>query len=221
MSESREKRSLHDLSNEELAGFVRLLLGGKKLPRETPDIIAYLESVARRTSDKRTPPDNTRRRDNTTTQTVFDRLREVCPRPIRPFGTHLLAKRTIASCRIDEVCRVLYEPPSLLHDLESHSLDPLDLEISTLAKISDVFGFTREELRESLVLESCEQFDRTTGGTAFARSSGKNFKREVLQIATEDLQRAVPHDKSKSRIGNDVLLRIEAVVQAVNVLLGK
>src|SRR5438445_5025455 len=127
MSESRERKGSADLTKEELAGFVRLLLAGNDLPKETPDIIAYLEWVARQWDECTSPFQNLKPR-SCSTRTVSERLKEVCPRPIRPFGIHLLAKRTAASCRLDEVCRLLNEQPDLLRDIETGAVKPLDVE---------------------------------------------------------------------------------------------
>jgi len=218
MSESREKNGSSNLTKEQLAGFVRLLLGGNELPKETPDIVAYLEWVARQSEESGSRIGNVQPRFPNT-RTVSDRLKEVCPRPIRPFGIHLLAKRTMASCRLDEVCRLLNEQPDLLRDLETGAVKPLDLEIPRLARISEVFGLCPSELRESLVLDLCEQHDRRGVGTAFARSNEEAFRLEVLQIATNDLRRAASRHRPESRLQDAVLKRVEVIVQAVSDLL--
>jgi len=215
MNERRKNGGFDDLSNDELAGFVRLLLGGKQLPKETPDIIAYLESVSRRTSQTKPPG----QKEPRSAKTVAERLREVHPRPIRAFCTHLLATRIVAGCRVEEVCHFLDERPDLLRGIENRSVDPLDLKIPTLAKLTAVFGFSPEELRESLVLELCHETEIHAGGDPFARSNEKDFRTEMLQIASDDLLRAAHGRAPRSRLKKEALARIEMIVQGVTELL--
>lgn len=216
MSERRKNGGIRDLSNDELAGFVRLLLGGKQLPKETPDVIDYLESVSRRVSQP-DPPGSPSRPGRV--KNVAERLREARPRPIRAFGTHLLATRIGAGCQIEEVSQFLGERPSLLRDIERRDLSPLDLEIGTLARITVMFGFTPGELRDSLVLELCDGPQAGSAGNPFARSSEKDFRAELIHLASEDLLRTVESRAPDSLAKKEALARIEVIVQGVTELL--
>ncbi len=215
MSASKEQRACSDLTDEELAGFVRLLLAGENLPKVTPEILAYLERARRQAGVEESSLATSAREGRT--KTPRERLQASCPRPIRPLGTHLLAKRTEASCHLEEVAYLLREHAEQLRAIETRAVSPFDIGVQRLAKIAAVFGLYMSELRESLRLDVCEPRGDRRLGTSFARSHEDDFRSEVLRIASEDLSRASKTDSRylEPPLGDS----INGIVQAVGSLL--
>lgn len=209
MTREGMKRSDSDLSEKELAGFLRLLLAGESLPAPKEDVLAYLEYVAdRHELDHNTAIEAARA---ARAAIIKERLQSVHPRPVRPFGSHLLAKRAEASCRVEDVASVLGERVEDLRALESQGVDPLTFGAPRLAAIAEVFGLVISELRESLKLALSGPTPRA--GTSFARSQEEAFKADVMRLARDDLLRASrPQPKSSDP---DTEARIELTLAEV------
>jgi len=187
MTDKDVARGGHHLNEKELAGFLRFLLAGEKLPEPSEEVLAYLERIA----------DQQEVDDETVTQAaraargsiVKERLRAAHPKSVRPLGSHLLAKRTEASCRIEDVAAVLGERIETLRALESQTVDPLTLNASRLAAIAETFGLVVSELREALRLALSGVAPRALG-PSLARTHEEGFKSEAMRLAADDLLRA-------------------------------
>ncbi len=187
MTREETTRGGESLSEEELAGFLRLLLSGDNLPPPNEEVLAYLEGLAdRHEMDPRTAIEVAR---VARAAIIKERLRFAHPTPVRALGSHLLAKRTEASCRMEDVAAVLGERVETLRALESHDIDPLSLGSPRLAMIAETFGLMVSELRESLRLALSGVAPRVTG-TSFARSHEEAFKSDMVRLAKDDLLRA-------------------------------
>ncbi len=175
------------LTEKELAGFVRLLLAGEKLPEPSEEVVAYIERLA---GEQAVDEATVARAARAAWTTIMkERLRAAHPKPVRPLGSHLMAKRTEASCRIEDVAAVLGERVETLRGLESQTVDPLVLGAPRLAVIAETFGLVLSELRDAVRLALSGDAPRATGAS-FARSHEEGFKLEAMRLAADDLLRA-------------------------------
>ena len=214
MTHEGMKRTGGTLSEKELAGFLRLLLAGDNLPEPSEELLAYLEHLGDSNEMDRDAAVEIARAARAAI--IKERLRSSNPRPVRALGSHLLAKRIEASCRVEDVAAILGERVELLRALESHNVDPLTLGAARIAAIAEAFGLVISELRESLTLALSGATPRASGAS-FARSHEAKLKSEVMRLAEEDLLRASrPRPESRD---SETHARIESTLAEVRSIL--
>jgi transcriptional regulator with XRE-family HTH domain len=211
---SKKVDAISNLTDKELAGFVELTLAGELLPEPSDEVLAYLERLSHQYSLSEAVAFDEARSALSTI--IKLKLHAAHPQPVRPLGMHILAKRTEALCKLEDVARVLGEPAERLQAIERRTVNPLSLGTETLAKVAEVFGLYVSELREALRAEATSPPGRPLG-LSFARSGDDDFKPESIRIAADDLRRGA---KSSERFPPPAALElVESTVRAVSVTL--
>lgn len=202
-----------DLSDEELAGFVEMLvLSNEELPDGSDGVMAYVERLASSVSLDEDAVSEVARKARSAI--IRQNLGAAQPRPIRPLGSHMLAKRMEASCNLADVAVLLGERDEGLRAIEKRKVSPFDLGAQKLASIVEVFAFDVSEFREALTLELTEP-PTATPGLAFPRATEAEEKPAALSLAADDLRRAAgPIGASADPVQLKLIDEIIAAVQS-------
>jgi hypothetical protein len=214
MTDKGMKHSKPDLTEKELAGFLRFLLAGERLPEPSEEVLAYLERLADQHEVEDEEVIDAARAARRAL--IIERLRAANAKPVRPFGSHLMAMRTAACCRLEDVALVLDERLETIRGLESQTVDPLNLGAPKLALVAEVFGLGVSELRETLRLALTGPAPRHLGAS-FARSHEDSFKSEAMRLATDDILREA---RARSEpVAPEVEAQVESTVAEVRSIL--